>query len=113
MMADNTNQPWALRPATFTIIDKGETLTVNDVQRWVEERKQLLKRARAILDKYNGKLASLYPHYAALISIVLRLEELRLIFVSFNQQRNLHADANITAMMAYFNDPKNLEGIDD
>lgn len=112
-MGDDSKQPWALQPAIFTVIDKGETLRVKDVQRWVDERKQLLRRAREILQKHDGSPVSLYPHHATLVGIIRRLEEIRSIFASFNRERNRHADANINAMIAYFSDPKMMEGIDD
>jgi len=112
-MADSTNEPWALQPMTVTITDDGKTVTVNDVQRWVEERKKLLRQARDILKEHNGSPVSLYPHHATLVRIARRLQQIRVIFETFNRERNRHADANIRSLVAYFSDPKTMAGIDD
>lgn len=95
------------------IIDKGETFRVSDVDRWIDERKLLLRRAREIVQKHDGRPASLYPHHGTLVGIIRRLEEIRSILLSFNRERNRQADANINAMVAFFSDPKRMEGIDD
>lgn len=113
MMPDGTNQPGAMQPMTVTVTDQGRTVTVNDVQQWVEERKTLLRQARDILKKHNGSPASLYPHYGALIRIVKRLDQIRLIFAAFDEERTRHADANIRAMVAFFSNPETMDGIDD
>lgn len=113
MMADSPTNPWAMQPMTVIVTDQGRTVSVNDVQQWVEERKTLLQQARDILKKHNGSPASLYPHYGALIRIAKRLDQIRLIFEAFNEERTRHADANIRALVAYFSDPKTMDGIDD
>ncbi len=106
-------KPWSMRPMVVTVTDKGETFQVADVQRWIDERKQLLRRAREIMTAYNGTTASLYRHYAALVGIASRLAEIKQIFDTFSDERTRHADANIAALVAYFSDPKTMEGIDD
>jgi len=107
------DKPWALRPMVVTITDKGETFQVNNVQRWIDERKQLLRRARDILTAYDGTPASLYRQHGILVDIVVRLAEIQQIFDTFNRERTRHGDANITAMVAFLRDPKTMEGIDD
>lgn len=110
-MADE--KPWALKPMVVTITDKGETFQVTDVQRWIDERKTLLRRVREIMTDYNGKPESLYRHYGTLVSITSRLAEIKQIFDTFTRERTRHADANIAALVAFFSDPKTMEGIDD
>lgn len=106
-------KPWALKPMVVTITDKGETFQVADVQRWIDERKALLRRAREIMTAYNGKPESLYRHYGRLIGITSRLAEIKQIFDTFTCERARHADANIAVLVAYFSDPETMEGIDD
>ena len=110
-MADD--KPWSMRPMIVAITDKGKTFQVADVQSWVDERKQLLRQAREIMTAHNGTPASLYRHYAKLVGIASRLAEIKQIFDAFERERLRHADANITALVAFFSDPKTLEGIDD
>lgn len=110
-MADD--KPWSMRPMVVTVTDKGETHQVTDVQRWIDERKQLLRRAREIMTAYDGTTASLYRHYATLVAIASRLAEIKQIFDTFIDARTRHGDANITALVAYFSDPETVEGIDD
>jgi hypothetical protein len=110
-MADD--QPWSMRPMVVTVTDKGEAFQVADVQRWTDERKQLLRQAQEIMTAYNGTPASLYRHYARLVGIASRLAEVKQIFDAFERERTKHADANITALVTYFSDPKTMEGIDD
>ncbi len=109
----DASQPWALQPMKITIRDKGQVLEVTDVQRWVDERKQLLKQGRAIVFGYDGNPVPLYKHHATLIDIVTRLNAIKVIFDDFSRQRARHADANIAALVAYFQDPKTMEGVDD
>ncbi len=113
MMVEGTNQSRMMRPMAVTITDQGRTVTVGDVQQWVDERKTLLKQARDIVKKFNGSPASLYSDYGVLIGIARRIEQIRLIFKVFDEERTRHADANITALVAYFSDPETMEGIDD
>lgn len=108
-----TIQPWALQPMKIMITDKGRTLEVSNVQPWIDERKQLLKRGRDIVADYDGNPVPLYKHHASLIDIVTRLAAIKVIFDEFNRQRARHADANIAALVEHFRDPKTLEGIDD
>jgi len=98
---------------SITIADKGETLQVDSVAKWVEERKQLLCQARDLIKDYDGRPPSLYPQYGKLVGIARRLAEIKVIFDIYTRERNRHADANITALVAYFTDPKTLDGIDD
>lgn len=112
-MTDGTSQTWASRPMTITIVDKGETLQVANVDPWIEERKRLLRRAREIVKDYDGNPPSLYSQYGELVRITRRLAEIKVIFDSYNSERKRHADADITRVVAYFNDPKTMEGIDD
>ena len=42
-----------------------------------------------------------------------RLAEIKVIFDTFNRERNRHIDANITALVDYLSDPKTMDGIDD
>lgn len=110
-MTDST-QTWAPRPMTITITDKGQTLQVTNVDQWIEERKQLLRRARDIIKGYDGNPPSLYSQHGTLVSIATRLAQIKVIFDTFNRGRAHHADANITALVEYFRDPKTMEGID-
>lgn len=110
-MADD--KPWSMRPMVVTVTDKGETVQVADVQRWIDERKQLLRRAREIMTAYDGTPASLYRHHGTLVGIASRLAEIKQIFDTFRDQRTRHADANIDALVRFFSDPTTLEGIDD
>lgn len=112
-MTDTANLTWAPQPMKITVIDNGQQLEVADVQRWIDERKQLLQLARDILGEYDGKPPSLYKHHAALVTTVGRLAQLNVIFDEFNRQRMQHADANIDAMVRYFSDPKTMEGVND
>ena len=86
---------------------------VADVQRWIDERKQLLRRAREIMTAYDGTPASLYRHHGTLVGIASRLAEIKQIFDTFRDQRTRHADANIDALVRFFSDPTTLEGVDD
>ncbi len=110
-MADD--QPWSMRPMVVTVTDKGEAFQVADVQRWIDERKQLLRRAREIMTAYDGTPASLYRHYATLVGVASRLAEIKQIFDAFERERTRRADANLTALVTYFSDPNTMEGIDD
>ena len=112
-MANESGKPWALKPMVVRVTDKGHTFEVTDVQRWIDERKQLLRRAREIMTAYNGTPASLYRHYATLVEIASRLAEIKEIFDTFTDERTRHADANLTALVAFLSDPKTMEGIDD
>ncbi|KQN76535.1 hypothetical protein [Sphingomonas sp. Leaf62] len=109
----DANQGWAPRPMSITIVDKGETLQVDNVAKWVEERKQLLRQARDLIKDYDARPPSLYPQYGKLVGIVRRLAEIKVIFDIYTRERNRHVDANIIALVAYFTDPKTLDGIDD
>ena len=111
-MTDNT-QSSAPRPMTITVTDKGQTLQVANVAQWIEERKQLLRRAREIVKDYEGNPPSLYPQHGTLVDIARRLAQIKVIFDTYNRERNRHADANIIALVDYFRDPKTMEGIDD
>jgi len=113
MMTVSNTQPWAARPMEFTVTDKGQQFEVSDVQRWIDERKQLLTRAREIIGEYDGAAPSLYKHHGTLVGIVGRLAQINVIFDEYNRQRMLHANANIDAMVKFFGDPKTMEGIDD
>ena len=113
MMVDDTNQPWAVRPMVIIITDRGKTLQVSDVQPWIDERKTLLRRARDIMTAYDGTPASLYKQHGTLMAIATRLAEIKQIFDTFRLERNRHGDANISALVAFFNDPKTMEGVDD
>lgn len=112
-MSDVNGQPWALQPMKITITDKGQTLEVADVQRWIEERKQLLRKARELIAGYNGNPASFRAHHPTLVGTARRLSEIAAIFERFNQERLRYADANIAALVKYFQDPKTMEGVDD
>lgn len=113
MMSISANPPGALQPMKIIVTDKGETVEVSNVNVWIEERKQLLRRARDLLTGYDGKPVSLYPHYAALIEITARLGQIKAIFEEYNRERNRHADANIAAMVKYLSDPNTMGGVDD
>ncbi|WP_294392981.1 hypothetical protein [uncultured Sphingomonas sp.] len=112
-MADESGKSSALIPMIVRVTDKGETFQVNDVQRWIDERKRLLRRARDILTAYDGTPASLYRQHGTLVAIAVRLAEIKQIFDAFERERTRHADANITALVAFFSDPKTLECVDD
>lgn len=112
-MSDSVNQPWALQPMKIKVTDKGQVLEVSDAQPWVSERKQLLKKAREMIAEYNGEPRSLYKHHNNLVEITKRLAQIKVIFDLFNQERARHADANIAALVKYFNDPATMEGVDD
>ena len=112
-MTDTTVQGWASRPMTITIVDRGQTLQVTNVDPWIEERKRLLRAAREIVKGYDGNPPSLYPQYGELVRIARRLAEIKVIFDTYNRERNRHADANIATLVTYFDDPKTMEGIDD
>jgi len=112
-MVDDTNRRWAVSPMVITIVDKEKTLQVSDVQLWIDERKTLLRRAQEIMTVYNGTPASLYKHHGTLVAIALRLAEIKHIFDTFRRERSRHADANISALVKYFSDPKTMEGVDD
>ena len=112
-MPDPNGQSWALQPMKIIITDKGETFEVSDVQRWIDERKQLLRAARDLLSSYNGDPAPFRPHHGSLVGTARRLSEIAAIFKRFNQERARYADANIALLVRYFSDPKTLEGIDD
>lgn len=112
-MTDIDGQPWAPQPMKITITDKGETLEVADAQRWVDERKRLLRQARDIVAVYDGNPAPLYKHHATLIDITKRLAAIKVIFEEFKRQRARHADANIVALVNFYRDPQTMEGVDD
>ena len=112
-MTDSTAPSSATRPMTITIVDKGQTLQVANVDPWVEERKLLLRRARDIIKDYDGNPRTLYPQYGDLVRTARRLAEIKVIFDTFNRERNRHIDANITALVDYLSDPKTMDGIDD
>lgn len=112
-MADESGKPWALKPMVVRVTDKGDTFEINDVQRWIDERKTLLRRARDILAAYDGTPVSIYKQYWKLIEIAGRLAEIKQIFDAFERERARRVDANITALVTYFSDPKTMEGIDD
>ncbi|URW74837.1 hypothetical protein M9980_09685 [Sphingomonas donggukensis] len=112
MTTDTTSQTSASRPMMINIVDKGQTLQVTNVDPWIEERKQLLRRAREIVKSYDGNPSSLYPQYGELVRIMRRLAEIKVIFDTYNRERNRHADANITAIVEFLNDPKTMEGVD-
>lgn len=111
-MADD-DKPWTPQPMEITITDKGQTMTVANVDRWIEERKQLLRRARDILREFDGTPRSLYKHHGTLIDITRRIAQIKAIFDLFNRERTRHADANIMAMVAFYQDSRTMEGIDD
>lgn len=111
-MTDST-QNWAPRPMTITVTDKGQTLQITNVDPWIEERKQLLRRARDLIKNYDGHPPSLYPQHGELVRIATRLAQIKVIFDTFNRGRAHHADANIIALVGYFRDPKTMEGVDD
>lgn len=112
-MSDATNVGWAPRRMTITVIDKGQSYEVSNVDRWVEERRTLLRQGRDLVKDYNGIPQSLYPQHATLVTIARRLAEIKVIFDTYNRECNRHADANIAALVAYFTDPKTVKGIDD
>jgi hypothetical protein len=112
-MVDDANQPSSVRPMVITITDKGKVLQVSDVQLWIDEHKTLLRRAREIMTAYDGTPASLYKQHGTLVAIATRVAEIKQIFDTFRRERNRHGDANITALVKYFSDPKNMEGVDD
>ena len=112
-MSDDTNQGWAPRAMTITVIDKGQSHQVSNVDPWVEERKTLLRQGHDLVNDYDGNPRSLYPQHNTLVTIAKRLAEIKVIFDTYNRERNRQADANITALATYFTDPKTLEGIDD
>lgn len=113
MMTDTTNSPWAPQPMKITITDKGQQLVVSNVDTWLEERKQLLRRATGIMSEYDGKASSLYKHYGTLVDITKRLAQINVVFDEFNRERSRYADANIDTLVKYFSDPKTMEGVDD
>lgn len=87
-------------------------MEVADVQRWVDERKKLLRQARDIVAEYNGNPAPLYKHYSTLIDITRRLAAIKVIFEEFKRQRARHADENIVALVNFYRDPQTMEGVD-
>ncbi len=111
-MSNDTNQGWAPRAMTITVIDKGQSHQVSNVDPWVEERKALIRQGHDLVKDYDGNPRSLYPQHRPLVAIARRLAEIKVIFDTYNRERNRHADANITALVTYFTDPKTLEGID-
>jgi hypothetical protein len=113
MMTISNDRPGVPQPMKINVTDRGETVEVSNVNVWIEERRQLLRRARDLLTGYDGNPASLYEHHAALVEIVARLAQIKAIFDGFNRERKRHADTNIAALVKYFNDPNTLEGIDD
>lgn len=108
--ADHKSAP---RCATITIVDKGVPQFVINVDRWVQERKNLLRKGRDIIKGYDGNPSSLYSQHDDLVAIATRLSELKVIFDTYNRERNRRIDANITAIVAHLIDPKTMEGIDD
>lgn len=110
---NDITQPWAPRPMTITVIDKGQTLQISNVDPWIEERKQLLRRAREIVNDYDGNPASLYSRHGELVSIATRLAQIKVIFDTFNRGRLRFAGANIVVLVEHFRDPKTMEGVDD
>lgn len=112
-MSDDTNQGWAPRAMMITVIDKGQSHHVSNVDRWVEEYKALVREGHDLVKNYDGNPRTLYPQHGRLVTIAKRIAEIKAIFDTYNRERNRHADANITALVSYFTDPKTLEGIDD
>ena len=55
----------------------------------------------------------MYRHYDALVTIARRLAEIKVIFNTYNRERNRHMDANITSIVAHLNDPATLADLDD
>lgn len=108
-----TPKPGALKPMRLTVVDKGETLQISDVQRWVDERKILLRDARQRMQDWNGKPSSLYKQHGNLVRIAQRLAEIKAIFDQFKAERDRRANDNIIALVAYFSDPETMAGIDD
>lgn len=92
----------------ITITDKGQTQEVSDVNPWVAEKKELLKKAEQLLDGYDDKPASLRKHYHILQAIVMRLSEIKAIFDQYNAKRLEYADANLGVMIAHLK--KELKG---
>lgn len=111
-MMDDIEKPWSSRPMTITIFDKGHTMHVSSVDHWIEERKGLLRTGRKIVEAYDGKPQSLYPQHGKMVAIVRRLAEIKVIFETFNGERDRYADRNIDNLVSFFNDPKNAEGVD-
>lgn len=112
-MSNDTASGGALRRMTIIITDKGQSYEVSNVDRWVEERKQLVRQGRDITKNHNDNPRSLYPKYGELVTIVRRLAEIKVIFDTYNRERNRYIDANITAIVAHLNDPATLADIDD
>ena len=112
-MSDDANPGWAPHPMTITIVDKGQSFEVTNVDRWVEERKTLLRQGHHIVKHYDGRPQSLYAQHGTLVTIAARLAAIKLVFDTYNNERNRRADANIIALVDYFRDPKTLEGLDD
>ena len=112
-MADSISQIWSPLPMVITVTDTGQSLQVSNVDRWIEERKQLLRRARDLIKNYDGNPRSLYSHHGELMRIATRLAQIKVIFDTYNHGRARHADANIIALVEYINDPKTMEGVDD
>jgi hypothetical protein len=110
-MSDDTDRGSAPRRMTIIVTDKGQSHEVTNVDRWIEERKTLLRQGLDLVKDYDGNPRSLYPQHGTLVTIARRLAEIKVIFDTYNRERNRHADANITALVAYFTDPRTLEGI--
>lgn len=75
---------------TIIVTDRGKSYEVSDVDRWVEERKALLRQGRDLVKGYDGNPRLLYPHYGTLVTIVRRLAEIKVIFDTYNRERNRH-----------------------
>lgn len=112
-MSNVTTSGGAPRVMTIIISDKGQSHEVSSVDRWVEERKQLVRQGRDLIKGYDGNPRSLYRHYGTLVTIARRLAEIKAIFDTYNRERNRYIDANISAIVAHLNDPATLAGIDD
>ena len=110
VMTDTIHQTGAARPTTITVVDKNQTLQVTNVDQWIEERKQLLRHARAIVKDYDGNASLLRPQYDELVRTMRRLAEIKVIFDTYTNERNRHIDANITVMVTFLNDPQNNGG---
>lgn len=111
-MSDSTKK-WAPRPMTITITDKGQSLEVTNVDKWVEEAEELRRRGRAIVSNYDGNPPSLYSQYGVLAGIVARLAQIRVIIETFKRARVRYADDGIVAMVKYFSDTETTGGFDD
>lgn len=112
-MSDDTALGGAPRRMTIIITDKGQSHEVSNVDRWVEERRQLVRQGRGLIKGYDGNPRSLYRHYDVLVTIARRLAEIKVIFGTYNRERNRHMDANISAIVAHLNDPATLADLDD